>query len=77
VDLIIRVTTPGEWKITAVAGSVYDAYNSSGGGKALYITSSATSAEVVEDINRPITPVPTLQIAPMLPPVNTPTPNPD
>jgi hypothetical protein len=35
-----------------------------GGGKTLYITSSADAAQVVEDVNRPATPIPSLQIAP-------------
>ncbi len=63
VDLVIRVITPGEWRVYAVASVIHDPHNSSTGWKALYITSSDTSAEVVEDINWTGTPIPTLYIA--------------
>ena len=76
VDLVIRVTTPGEWKVYAVASAIHDPYNSSTGWKGLYITSSDTSAEVVEDIYWIGTPIPTLQIAPSNTPESTLTSNP-
>ena len=66
VDLTIRVTMPGEWAIYAYAFSQFDPNSPGGvgGGKTLYIISSADTAEVVEDVNRPTTPIPTLLIAP-------------
>ena len=76
VYLVIRVTTPGEWKVYAAASAIRDPYNSSAGWKTLYITSSETSAEVVEDIDWVGTPIPTLQFAPTNTPEANPTSNP-
>jgi hypothetical protein len=76
VDLVIRVTTPGEWKISAGASAIIGPGSNAAGWKTLYTTSSETSAEVIEDIYWIGTPVPTLQIAPSNTPESTPTPNP-
>ena len=63
-ELVIRVTTPGEWKVTAAAVKIHDAQNVTTGSKTLYIISSETSAAFVEDIDWVGTPIPSLQIAP-------------
>jgi hypothetical protein len=69
VDLVIRVTTPGEWKVHAWAFKIHDQYgNTSAGWKTLYITSSDTSAEVIEDIHWVGTPIPNPQIPPTITP---------
>jgi hypothetical protein len=67
-ELVIRVTTPGEWRMTAGAGSIIGPGSSAGGWKTLYIISSEISAEVIEDIHWVGTSIPSLQI----PPTNTP-----
>ena len=76
VDLVIRVMTPGEWKISAAASSIIGPGSNAAGWKTLYITSSETSAEVVEDIDWVGTPVPALQFAPSNIPEATPTSSP-
>jgi hypothetical protein len=68
VDLIIRVTTAGEWVVDVYAFSELSSSSGVGGGKTLYITSSTETAEVVEDIHRPTITVPQLQIAPTFTP---------
>lgn len=76
IDLVIRVTTPGEWKISAGASAVLGPGTNAAGWKTLYIISSDTSAEVIEDIYWIGTPIPTLQFAPSNTPEFTPTSNP-
>jgi hypothetical protein len=63
VDLLIRVTTPGEWPIHAYAYADLGSGNVYGGSKLLYLVSSIDSAIVVEDLQTP-TPAPSLMIAP-------------
>jgi hypothetical protein len=72
-ELVIRVTTPGEWKVSAIASSIIGPGSNAAGWKTLYITSTENSAEVVEDINWVGTPIPALQIAPSNTPPSTPT----
>jgi len=62
IDLTIRVTKPGESTVYAQAFSRTSPEGGFGGGKRLFITSSADSANVVEDINRPQPTIPALMI---------------
>jgi len=62
-ELVIRVTTPGEWRLTAAASSIIGPGSNAAGWKTLYIISSDTSAEVIEDIDWQLAPFPLLQIA--------------
>ena len=66
VDLVIRVKMPGEWKLMARASVNLDNQLAYGIEKSLYVTSTTTSAEVVEDVNRSTAVIPILQIAPVI-----------
>lgn len=72
-DLVIRVTQPGEWKITAIARYSEDG-NGYGVAKWFLINSSTNSAEVIEDINWIPPTVPLLQILPTRTPEVLPSP---
>jgi hypothetical protein len=76
VDLVIRVKMPGEWKLMARASASLSETTGYGIEKSLYVTSTTTSAEVVEDIHRPTAVIPTLQFAPTVTPESAPTTNP-
>jgi hypothetical protein len=66
-DLQIRVREAGEWTAYAHAYSDLGNGNGFGGGKKLFITSTLDSAVVEEDINRPMTPPPGMQIITVVP----------
>jgi hypothetical protein len=62
VELLIRVTQPGEWIVEASAFSDIGGGSGFGNAKQLYVTSSTSSASVVEDVNRPLPTVPVTMV---------------
>jgi hypothetical protein len=64
IDLVIRVTQAGEWKISAFASVAFNETSGFGVEKWFHITSSATSAKVIEDVDWVYPTVPLLQIMP-------------
>jgi hypothetical protein len=64
IDLVIRVTQPGEWKISAFASVAFSKTSGFGVEKWFQVTSSITSAKIIEDVNWIHPTVPLLQYAP-------------